>query len=178
MKPERVVYYQREAHQSAGEKAKWKRGFNQRKRSRNARTTRNGSCYKNKSWSNQNSSHINIDVRKQHNSGSKPRVPRIFATASSPAKTAQSRRDQPSGLAVSSVQQQRQNSEKKKDPVNQVTGYANQVPLDADEDEDKPQNQISCTFYSARQHTEESEVLTKPKEQNIALRVHPKRRQR
>lgn len=118
------MYYRREAHQSsqsAGVKAKGKRGFNQRQRSRNSRTTANGSHYKNKSWSNQNAGLITkIDVRKQHNSGSKPRVTRILPTTSSPAKTAQSRRDLRSGWAVSSVRQQRQNTGKGTNPAQQV----------------------------------------------------------
>lgn len=103
---------------------------------------------RNKSWSNQNAGPIKIDVRKQHNSGSKPRVTRIIPATSSPAKTAQSRRDQRSGLAESSVQQQTYNAGKKKSPANRVLSYADQDALDAGEDKNIPQNQVSCTFHS------------------------------
>ena len=174
-----MMYYRREAHQSAKEKqlAKGRRSLHERKRSSYARTTRNGS--KNKSWSaQQNTGPINIDVRRQHNSGSKPRVTRIIPATSSPAKTAQSGGDQRSGLAVSSVQQQKYDAGKTKNPVNPVTDYADQDAPDADGDKNPLQNQVACTFYSERQQTEESEVLAKPKDQDIALRVHVKRRQR
>jgi hypothetical protein len=126
IKPERVVYYRREAHQAATEKANGKRGANERKRSRNARTTRHVS--KNKSWSNQNGGPINFDVRKQHNSGSKPRVTRIIPTTSSPVKTAASRLGQPSGLTESSAQQQTCNADR---------SLGNQMPDCADEDVDQ-----------------------------------------
>jgi hypothetical protein len=81
-------------------------------------------------------------------------------------------------LAVSSVQQQKYDAGKTENPVNPVTDYADQDAPDADGDKNPLQNQVACTFYSERQQTEESEVLAKPKDQDIALRVHVKRRQR
>ena len=79
-------------------------------------------------------------------------------------------------MAASSVQQQKDNTGKTKNPVNPVADYTDQDAPDADEDKIPLQNQVACTFYSERHQTEESEVLVKPKDQDIALRVHVKRR--